>query len=203
MWLEIEWQSNKGRIAKSHLLIFSFISLHMFINTNKLLLERTSNQFWQTVCKVKGRCFQSSDISLTTSSGNDITLEVYLRLLSCRLVELIFPSIVSTLLSKRSKETSWSSISDCNPRPRFFSLPRPNDISSGQKRHTNTDLLESVKSVIKICTDFISHQGFCLAVDGQIAGVCFWDIRSDRTAHYPETQKLQILFEQTIVLWFW
>ncbi len=74
-------------------------------------------------------------ITLATPPGSDITPGVYLRFLSCRLVELILPSIVSTLLSKASRETSWSSISDCSPRPRFFRRPKPNDISSAGHKH--------------------------------------------------------------------
>lgn len=86
------------------------------------------------------KCFSiwiTADSTLATPAGSDITLRVYLRFLSCRLVELILPSIVSTLLSKESRETSWSSISACSPRPRFFKRPRPNDISSGDRRHTS------------------------------------------------------------------
>lgn len=75
-------------------------------------------------------------IASATPPGNDITLGVYLRFLSCRLVEPILPSIVSTLLSRESRETSWSSISACSPRPRFFRRPRPRDISSAAHKHT-------------------------------------------------------------------
>lgn len=95
---------------------------HMFMNTHRSLGKKKSS-----------RCFQYGSFQTAPSPHpyEMISHGVYLlRFLSCRLVELILPSMLSTLLSKESRETSWSSISICSPSPRFFSLPRPNDISS-------------------------------------------------------------------------
>lgn len=55
----------------------------------------------------------------------------YLRFFICWFVLEILTSILSTLFSRESMESSWLSISDWRPRPRFFSLPKPSHISSG------------------------------------------------------------------------
>lgn len=69
-------------------------------------------------------------------------VQIFLSHLSffiCWFALWILESILSVLFSRASMESSWLSISDWRPRPRFFSLDRPLHISSGWVRAGECD----------------------------------------------------------------
>lgn len=123
----------------------------------------------------------------------------YFSFLICWFVFWILPSILSTLFSRESRESSWLSISDWRPRPRLFSLLKPSHMSSKwyknivilkKKKTKNTQHL--LKAVFFCLPKFLSRTWWaslrCLFCEYPF---CLDELSSFDAVPNPRTQKMR------------